>query len=53
MTEAEGLEPQLPQRTVQMTEGKKMRLGSKSKAFSNQGPLLEEKEICAGTPEDL
>lgn len=31
MTELEGLEPQLSQRTVQMREGKKMKLGNELK----------------------
>lgn len=41
MTETEGLEPQLPQRTVQMTEGKEMRLGSELKGPQRQGLLLK------------
>lgn len=46
MAEVEQLEPQLPQRTVQIIEGKKMRLGSMWKDLWEQGPLLEGREVC-------
>lgn len=45
VTEVEGLEPQLPRRTVQVIEGKKRRLGSELKGPQSRAPAQRERTL--------